>query len=113
MNDLKVNLKIYGIPNCDTIKKTKKFLEANNIDYDFIDFRKTPLNIKDIEKFITEIGLDLLVNRRSTTWKQLSNNEKDNIDATIILNNPTLMKRPIVIKDSFYFVGYDEKKLKE
>jgi arsenate reductase len=107
------NLKIYGIPNCDSIKKTKKFLEANNIDYEFIDFRKTPLNIQDIEKFITEIGLDLLVNRRSTTWKQLSETEKNKVGATTILKNPTLMKRPIVIKDSLYFVGYDEAKLKD
>ncbi len=102
------NLKIYGIPNCDIIKKTKNFLEENNINYDFIDFRKTPLTQEDIEFFIAKISLEKLVNRRSTTWKQLSENEKQNIDATIILNNPTIMKRPIVISQNNCFVGFDK-----
>lgn len=110
MNNLKKPLKIYGIPNCDTIKKTKKFLEENNINYEFINFRKTPLTEKDIDFFIKKIGLEQLVNRRSTTWKQLSENEKQTINTQIILNNPTIMKRPIVLSDNHCFVGFDAKK---
>ncbi|SFV64016.1 FIG138056: a glutathione-dependent thiol reductase [hydrothermal vent metagenome] len=103
-------IKVYGINNCDTIKKTKKFLDENHLNYEFIDFRKTPLSTKDINLFIEKIGLEKLINKRSTTWKKLSKEQQQNITTQIILEYPTLMKRPIVIKNNDCFVGFEQEK---
>ena len=65
---------IYGINNCDTVKKARKQLEKQGVDYQFHDFRKDGLDSKVVNQWIKDLGVDTLVNKRSRTWKEL--NEK-------------------------------------
>jgi arsenate reductase len=62
---------LYGIKNCDTVKRARIWLDNNNINYKFHDFRSHGLNENQISEWISELGLDTLVNKRSTTWKEL------------------------------------------
>ncbi len=94
---------LYGISNCDTVKKAKKWLDENQIEYSFHDFRKDGLEFDKIDKWLTQPGLDTLLNKRSTTWKQLKDSEKqvflDNdlkSAKNLLANNPTLIKRPVL-----------------
>jgi len=108
--------KIIGINNCDSVRKTKKFLDANNTTYVYHDFRKDGFPKDDVAQAVAELGLDKILNKRSTTWKQLSEEEKNNINDTNILalleEHPTLIKRPLIINDGIFSCGYNEDNLK-
>lgn len=67
---------LYGIKNCDTVKRARIWLDNNNINYKFHDFRSHGLNENQISEWISELGLDTLVNKRSTTWKELDEQPK-------------------------------------
>lgn len=101
---------LYGIKNCDTVKKARKWLDEHNIHYHFHDFRAEDLNSDEVSMWIQQLGWDKVVNKRSTSWKQLSAEERDNMDecsaVTAILNNPTLVKRPLLDIDGQYSVGF-------
>ncbi|GGY63377.1 arsenate reductase [Cellvibrio zantedeschiae] len=91
---------LYGIKNCDTVKKARDWLAKNNVDYRFHDFRVDGLDKDQVKNWITEIGLEKLVNKRSTTWKELDESVKTNFDeknaVAVIVENPTLIKRPLL-----------------
>ena len=102
---------LYGIKNCDTVKKARDWLAANNIDYTFHDFRADGLNETQVTQWITELGLDTLVNKRSTTWKELDEATKSNFDAQavqVIAANPTLIKRPLLDTGKRKQVGFKD-----
>ena len=101
---------IYGIKNCDTVKKALKFLTSHSISYEFIDYRERPILEKQYEHLKKAVGIELLVNRRSTTYRNLSDNEKQSIGYELISKYPTLIKRPVLIKDDEVIVGFNEKK---
>jgi len=102
--------KIYGIKNCDSVKKALKYLSANDIAYEFIDFRVDPISKNEFQKMIEKVGLEVLINKRSTTYRTLTESEKDNIDYELILKYPTLIKRPVMIRDDKIMVGFSEQK---
>ena len=87
-------MQIFGIPNCDTIKKTLKFLDQKGVAYEFINYREQSLSNEFLSKVINAVGLENLINKRSTTFRQLSDVEKNNINIDLIQKNPTLIKRP-------------------
>ena len=101
---------LYGIKNCDTVKKARDWLVKNNIDYRFHDFRADGLSHSQIKIWIEEIGLDLLINKRSTTWKELDELTKKNFGQTnaadIIVENPTLIKRPLLDTGNQKYIGF-------
>ena len=103
---------LYGIKNCDTVKKSRDWLAKNNIEYRFHDFRADGLNQTQVENWINEIGLEALVNKRSTTWKALDESTKANFDeknaAAVIIENPTLIKRPLLDIGNQKFVGFKD-----
>jgi len=103
---------LYGIKNCDTVKKSRDWLAKNNIEYRFHDFRVDGLNQAQVENWINEIGLEALVNKRSTTWKALDESTKANFDkknaAAVITENPTLIKRPLLDIGKQKFVGFKD-----
>ena len=68
---------LYGISNCDTIKKAKKWLEAHNVDYVFYDYKKQPVETSFLQQMIELHGLDVVVNKRGTTFRKLSQEQKD------------------------------------
>ena len=98
-------MQLYGIPNCDTIKKTLKFLDQKEVAYEFINYREQPLSNELLSKVINAVGLENLINKRSTTFRELSDIEKNNINNDLIQKNPTLIKRPLIVNGSEINVG--------
>jgi arsenate reductase len=88
---------LFGISNCDTVKKARKWLDSNNIEYRYHDFRNDGLEHDQLQQWIDAIGYQTLVNKRSTTWKQLDDDAKSSLDSisakALMLANPTLIKR--------------------
>lgn len=91
---------LYGIPNCDTVKKARRWLEDRDISYRFHDFRKDGLDAAQIKQWLADLGLDQLINKRSTSWKNLSPDVRESLDeqsaVELILEQPTLIKRPLL-----------------
>lgn len=101
---------LYGIKNCDTVKKARRWLDDNNVDYHFHDFRADGLEKTQIQGWIAELGWETLVNKRSTTWKALDDSVKTTLnDKTIIdviADAPTLIKRPLLDTGNKRHVGF-------
>lgn len=119
---------VFGITNCDSVKKARKWLDQEKVDYSFFDFRKDDLNDELLRSFIANSPLKLLINKRSTTWKALSAStqaeisemiEKDSLQQSLdndevqqlcatLSENPTLLKRPILKRNDIdeYAVGF-------
>ncbi len=102
-------MKMYGIKNCDSVKKAQKFLQAQDIDFEFIDFRQNPIDEQTLQGFVDVIGWDKLINKRSTTYRNFSDAEKQNITLALTLKNPTLIKRPVLVTGDDITVGFSEK----
>lgn len=108
---------IYGIKNCDTMKKAFKWLEANDIAYDFHDYKKQAPNKDLISQAIAANGWENVINRRGTTWRKLpqdiqaSMNDKEAIK--IALENPSIIKRPLLVYDEVKHLGFKEDEYKK
>lgn len=93
-------LVLYGIKNCDTVKKARRWLDEKNVDYRFHDFRADGLDVATVEQWLAKEDWTVVVNRRSTTWKTLDASERDTMNersaAKAILAAPTLVKRPVL-----------------
>lgn len=103
---------VYGIKNCDTVKKALKWLDKNNIAYRFHDLRQDGISKADLQQWTKAVDWEVLLNTRSTTWRQLPDEDKHDVDAnkaiTLMLANPTLIKRPIIISGKTTLVGFKE-----
>lgn len=105
-------IKIYGIPNCDTMKKARKWLEANDVEYEFHDYKKLGVPEKNLKRWVKQVGWETLLNRRGTTWRKLDDTVKDNIDEVssidVMLENPSAIKRPVLETGDKVLVGFSE-----
>ncbi len=94
---------MFGIKNCDTIKKAKKWLEAEGIEYQFHDYKKDGLSSDLLNTWVADLGWEALVNKRGTTWRKLPDSVKDSIDQAsaieIMLENTSIIKRPLLVDD--------------
>lgn len=101
---------LYGIKNCDTIKKARAWLKANNIDYTFHDYRQDGLDTQWLQQAEDALSWELMLNKRGTTFRQLSEEQKQGVDKTtalaLMLEYPAMIKRPILIHNQQYFVGF-------
>jgi len=101
---------LYGIPNCDTVRKARKYLDDNQITYEFHDFKKQGLSLETINSWLQSQPLDILVNKRSTSWKQLTDAQKQDLisgkDLSILTQMPTLIKRPVLQTNNALLVGF-------
>ena len=109
---------LYGIKNCDKVRAARKWLDAEKIEFKFEDIRDNPVKHSDWSNWIENLGLDLLINRRSTTWKQLSDGDKQNlsnVNALKLLEQyPTLMKRPLLTSNGTpTMIGFSSKQYSE
>ncbi len=102
------SIQIYGIKNCDTVKKALVYLNDRDVNYQFIDFRKNPISQQVLIKMVESVGWELLINKRSTTYRSLSEEEKSNINYELVLKLPTLIKRPVLVQDENIMVGFSE-----
>ncbi len=103
---------LYGIPNCDSVKKARTWLEERGIAYDFHDFKKAGLDAATIAGWLKKQPWDVLVNRKGLTWRGLSDAQKaavvDAASATeLMLANPSVVKRPVIVKGATVVVVYD------
>lgn len=99
---------LYGLKNCDTCTKAIKTLEENGQDVAFVDIREEADLPTKLPEWIEAIGADAIINKRSTTWRNLSPMEKE-IDAMPLLGlHPTLIKRPVIETEAGTFVGWDK-----
>lgn len=105
-------LTIYGIKNCDTVKKARHWLEDHGIEYHFHDFRQDGLDKKQLSGWVEQLGWEAVVNKRSTTWRNLSDKDKEiktNSQAVKLLAaNATLIKRPVLEKNKTLLIGFKE-----
>ncbi len=103
---------LYGITSCDTVKKARRWLDAHGVDYRYHDLRGEGLTRDDIVRWCREVDWDQLLNRRSTTWRGLSEEEKGVLNAdqaiSLMLVQPTLIKRPVLEHAGGVMVGFRE-----
>ncbi|MFT4862096.1 MAG: Spx/MgsR family transcriptional regulator [Pseudohongiellaceae bacterium] len=103
-------LTLYGISNCDTVKKAKKWLENNNLDYNFHDYKKQGCPTSLVQEFTEHFALEQLINKRGTTWRNLDSQAKQNLASdfaiTLMSENPSLIKRPILHRNNQWLIGF-------
>ena len=101
---------LYGISNCDTVRKARRWLSERNIDYRFHDFRKDGAPSKQIEAWVNRQGWEKLLNRRGQTWRKLPEKTRSGIDekSAILLmkREPTLIKRPVLEMGRECHIGF-------
>lgn len=109
-------IKIYGIPNCDTMKKAMKWLNKHKISYEFYDYKKWGVPEKELKAWIANAGWEVVFNKRSTTWKNLDDKLKNGLNefsaARIMMENPSSIKRPVLVKGKQLIIGFKEDEYK-
>ncbi|WP_293775696.1 ArsC family reductase [uncultured Oxalicibacterium sp.] len=106
-----MTITLYGIPNCDTVKKARTWLDDNGIDYTFHDFKKNGLDASTVTAWLRDVPHDTLVNRKGTTWRKLTDEQKaaviDDASATaLMLESPSVIKRPVLVGAGKTSVGF-------
>ena len=104
-------IEIYGIKNCDSVRKALKYLKAHDIPYRFIDFRETPVDKTTIRSWLDEADLNTLFNTRGTTYRTLKLKEMNLSDEEKIewlAKENMLIKRPVIVFDGKVIIGYNE-----
>ena len=103
---------LYGIKNCDTIRKARKWLEANDIDYRFHDVRSDGLDESRLSQWIETLGWETLLNKRGMSWRNLADKDKVDLDADkardLLLAHPAMIKRPVLEHKGDLFCGFTE-----
>lgn len=104
-------MKLYGIRNCDTVKKARKWLDDSDLSYNFHDFKKDGLSSEQLERWERAVGWETLINRRGTTWRKLPDEVRDSISAQsahdVMFDNPSIIKRPVVENGNDVLVGFN------
>ncbi|NVD06115.1 ArsC family reductase [Vibrio sp. JPW-9-11-11] len=105
-----MTITLYGIPNCDTIKKAKKWLEAEGVEYHFHDYRKQGIDSALVETFCQQLGWENVLNKRGTTYRQLTQEQKETLNEanaiTLLIEQPAMIKRPILVIGNDYYIGF-------
>ncbi len=103
---------VYGIKNCDTVRKATKWLTTNNIDHQLYDFKTQPLTDELLTDFVKQSDWSLLLNKRSTTFRNLpdeiKNNLTDDVMFAAVLEQPTLLKRPLISLEGQLHLGFKD-----
>lgn len=104
---------VYGIPNCDTIKKTLDWYKKKNIQVDFYDYKKQGVKKEKLIEWCKEVGWQLLLNKKSTTWRSLSSADQqlvtnEKVAVKLMMEYPSIIKRPVVEMNNKIIVGYNE-----
>lgn len=107
-----MSLTVYGIPNCDTVKKARVWLADKGQDFTFHDFRKDGLSEAMVTRWLKAQGMEKLLNKRGTSWRKLSDQDKANEDEAhliaLMVQNPTLIKRPVIEAGDKVTVGFTD-----
>lgn len=103
---------VHGIPNCDTVKKARRWLDAHAVSHEFHDFKKQGIDRGTLTAWCRTLGWEALLNRRGTTWRKLAEADRDGVDEaraiSLMLDNTSLIKRPVIVTDTVVLAGFDE-----
>ena len=103
---------LYGLKNCDKCRAASKWLAANGIKHRQIDVRETPLTVAVLQEWQTALGWEAMVNKRSTTWKHLSDSQRQGLSEStataLLLEHPALLKRPVLVTADGIYNGFTE-----
>lgn len=106
-----MSLDLYGIPGCDTVKRARAWLEAQGIEYTFHDYKKEGADPAKLERWVAEKGWEIVLNRRGTTFRQLPEADKADLDAAkavrLMEAHPSAINRPVVELPGGLLVGFD------
>ncbi|WP_087721474.1 ArsC family reductase [Pandoraea sp. PE-S2T-3] len=102
---------LYGIPNCDTVKKARTWLDEHGVAYDFHDFKKAGVSDALLSTWLAQVPLTTLLNRKGTTWRKLTPEQQAaaaEVPAArvLMIENPSLIKRPVLVADGKVSVGF-------
>jgi len=107
-----MSIALYGIPNCDTVKKARKWLEAQGLDYAFHDYKKEGADPEKLKTWAAAAGWETLLNRRGTTFRKLTEEDRADIDQAkaiaLMVEHPSLIKRPVAETGGKLLVGFSE-----
>ena len=105
-----MTLALYGIPNCDTVKKARVWLDQRGVAFDFHDYKKTGIDRPRLEGWVREHGWETVLNRAGTTFRALPDVDKANLDADkavdLMLAQPSMIKRPVLDLGNRRIVGF-------
>lgn len=104
---------LYGIKNCDTVRKARRWLDSRGIAHEYHDFREQGLDLATVSGWLERLPSDQLLNRRGTTWRQLDDETRNQLSEAripdLLVANPTLIKRPVLDTGAHLACGFDEK----
>lgn len=108
-----MKVKIYGIPNCGSVKKAKTFFEDNSIDYDFHDYKKLGIDEQQLQNWVDEFGWEKVLNRKGLTWRNLDETIKHEVAdqksaIKLMKDNTSTIKRPVVISEKGNAIGFHD-----
>lgn len=103
---------LYGINNCDTIKKTRKWLETHNVSYEFHDYKKQGIDATLAKRILAALPLETVINKRGTTWRKLASEVQENLNnesaVQLMLAQPSVIRRPLLHGKSGWVAAYNE-----
>ena len=105
-----MELTLFGIKNCDTMKKAMKWLDDNGVAYHFHDYKKEGVPEQRLRQWLEALGWETVINKRGTTWRKLDDAVKESMNTekaiTVATENPSIIKRPILQNDHFILAGF-------
>ena len=103
---------LFGIRNCDTVRRARAWLASHSVDYRFHDFRLDGLDRQTLSRWVDTVGYEALVNRRGTGWRKLPQAAREILTEhtamALMLDNPTLIRRPVLESDTRLIIGFQE-----
>ncbi len=110
-------VELYGIPNCDTMKKARRWLEEHGVEYRFHDYKKEGIDEQRLRGWIEKAGWETLLNRRGMMWRKLPQEVREQMDGEtavrVMLETPSIIKRPVLADGDRLLVGFSEDSYKE
>lgn len=108
-----MSIKVYGIPNCGSVKKARTFLEDKGLNYEFHDYKKSGADEAKLNKWCEDFGWETVLNRKGQTWRNLDESVKSSITnqtsaVKLMLTNTSAIKRPIIETEKGNLIGFDE-----
>ena len=112
-----MSLLVYGIKSCDSCREALRFLKERNLEHRFHDLREDGLDIQMLERWASQVGWEKLINRRSLTWRRIPEVDRNDMNRDkamlAMIEQPTLLKRPVLEADGFFAIGFSEKRFSE
>lgn len=107
-------MNLYGIPNCDTMKKARTWLASHGVDYEFHDYKVSGVSRETLVEWAKVVGWETLLNRAGTTFRKLPDRAKEHLDErkaiTLMLEQPSMIKRPVLVRGKTLLVGFSPEK---